>query len=345
MKAKTPLMVVTALGLVVAGGLYLTFYIPQGQPEPGTAHQPPAAQAVITRSAPVDNNLPEQSADPALELAVIWLERYGETIHEPATQALLYPERQALIQARPQQGIHLFRSAVETAFPDASQAILTLMANLDRYHDWLDLNELRLQALQPMQRELQVWQQRDAIFGALARQIWADEKSYLEERSETFQQQLAELDQSNNLPLSELAHQLKTSAEEVYGSDLNRQFAGSGALGHALLNLNSVQSQLAELPPEQRQPAINDLRRQLGFSDTAIERMAQQDQAREEKWQYGESYTAKREALAQRLTGEQLEAALSELREEHFGIAAPTIEREEEQGFYRFERPRKYGMN
>ena len=54
------------------------------------------------------------------------------------------------------------------------------------------------------------------------------------------------------------------------------------------------------------------------------------------EWQlHGQARSAE-----QRLTSEQLDA-LSQLREEHFGIAAQPCEREEEQGFYRFERPRK----
>src|SRR5699024_10802559 len=129
----------------------------------------------------------------------------------------------------------------------------------------------------------------------LAGEIWGDEKSYLEEKSQVFQQKVAHLNTAKELQLTELAYQLQTSAKEVYGSDVTQQFAGSGALGHALFSLDSVQNQLQQLPPDQRQQAINNLRRQLGYSSGAIEHMAKQDQAREEKWQTGKAYTAERD--------------------------------------------------
>jgi len=341
MKRKLVLLTTTTLCAAIIGTVYLNL---RSAPEASV----PAARTVFADPAPgvrPDGQTLLSASDPALELAVLWLERFGESIHEAATQARLYPERQALLEARPRDGKPLFQRAVETAFPDHVDGILSLMTSLDHYHDWLDLNELRLQALPPMPREVEIWQQRDALFGALASEIWGDETSYLEERSDAFQRHLAELDQSAHLPLPELAHQLQTSAREVYGSDLNQQFAGSGALGHALLSLTSVQSQLAGLPADERQAAIDGLRQQLGYSDLAIERMADQDRANEEKWQNGYRYMAQRQALAQRLAGDELNNALESLREEHFGIAAPTIAREEEEGFYRFERPRRYGLN
>lgn len=287
----------------------------------------------------------KDSSQLAIKLAVQYLESYGDSIAEPATQARLYNERRALLEQYPNAGAQLFERAIETAFPELHNQIIALMANLDRYNTWLDNNELRLHALPVFQQEMELWQQREALFGAIASQIWGEEKSYLEEKSQVFQQKMTHLNEASELQLTELAHQLKTNAEEVYGGDLGFQFAGSGALGHALFSLESVQTKLKNLPPNQRQQAINSLRLQLGFSEGAVERMAEQDQVREDKWQKGEVYTTERDALNQRLSGEALKTALNELREKHFGMAAPTIAREEEEGFYRFERPRQYGLN
>jgi hypothetical protein len=325
----------------MAGGIYIA-------QEAGNSDVQKRAQALEARQAqtiaPHDETA-RQARDRALELAVKYLETYGKTIHNPSTQARLYNERRELIDADPGHGAQLFRDAVETAFPDTAAQILTLMAHLDLYHEWLDDNELRLQALPPLQRETELWQQREALFGALASQIWGEETSFLEEKSQRFQQVVTNLEESGELQLTELAHQLQTSAEEIYGSDMTRQFAGSGALGHALLSLDSVQSHLHQLPPDQRQQTITHLRRQFGYPEAALERMAKQDQLREEKWQNGNAYMEKRQVLTRRLAGEELESELNRLREEHFGIAAPTIAREEEEGFYRFERPRRYGLN
>lgn len=341
MRAQSWIVLAAFTGLTMAGGMYIT-------QEAGKSDAPKRASALEAKqtqavSAPGETS--RQAPDQVLELAVKYLEIYGESIHQPATQARLYNERRGLIEADTRHGAALFRDAVETAFPDTAAQILTLMANLDRYHEWLDDNELRLQALQPLQRDTELWQQREALFGALASQIWGEEASFLEEKSQRFQQAVSNLEESGELQLTELAHQLHTRAEEIYGSDMTRQFAGSGALGHALFSLDSVQSHLHQLPPDQRQQTITDLRRQFGYPEAALERMAKQDQLREEKWQNGNAYMAKRQTLSQRLAGEELESALNHLREEHFGIAAPTIAREEEEGFYRFERPRRYGLN
>lgn len=341
MRAQSWIVLAAFTGLTMASGIYIA-------QEAGNSDVQKRAQALEARQAqaiaPHDETA-RQARDRVLELAVKYLETYGETIHNPSTQARLYNERRELIDAGPGHGAQLFRDAVETAFPDTAAQILTLMANLDLYHEWLDDNELRLQALPPLQREIELWQQREALFGALASQIWGEETSFLEEKSQRFQQVVTNLEESGELQLTELAHQLHTSAEEIYGSDMTRQFAGSGALGHALFSLDSVQSHLHQLPPDQRQQTITDLRRQFGYPEAALERMAKQDQLREEKWQNGNAYMEKRQDLSRRLAGEELESELNRLREAHFGIAAPTIAREEEEGFYRFERPRRYGLN
>ncbi|WP_138435308.1 hypothetical protein [Marinobacter shengliensis] len=341
MRAQSWIVLAAFTGLTMAGGMYIA-------QQTGKSDAQKRASALEARQTPAlhaPDETTQQAPNQVLELAVKYLEIYGDSIHQPATQARLYNERRRLIEDDARHGARLFRSAVETAFPDNAKQILTLMANLDRYHEWLDDNELRLQALMPLQRETELWQLREALFGALASQIWGEEASFLEEKSQRFQQAVSTLEESGELQLTELAHQLHVSAEEIYGSDMTRQFAGSGALGHALFSLDSVQSHLHQLPPDQRQQTMTELRRQFGYPEAALERMAKQDQLREEKWRNGDAYMAKRQTLTQRLTGEELESELNRLREEHFGIAAPTIAREEEEGFYRFERPRRYGLN
>lgn len=341
MSSKTVSGLLTAVVAVgaISGYLYLHQSDEQAQQiKNATGHSARSKQSLAD---PAQKN----SSQLAIELAVQYLESYGEAIADPVTQARLFNERRALLEQYPEAGAQLFASAIETAFPKRHSDIMALMANLDRYNTWLDNNELRLHALPTLKQEMEIWQQREAIFGALASQIWGEEKSYLEEKSQVFRQKVAHLENANELQLTELAHQLQTSAEEVYGGDMSLQFVGSSALGHALFSLESVQTQLEKMPSAQRQQAINDLRLQLGYPEGAVKQMAKQDQIREDKWQKGEAYSAERDALMQRLTGEARDTALGELREKHFGMTAPTIAREEEEGFYRFERPRQYGLN
>ena len=340
MKPLNSVLALGALALVIAGGFH---YWPESS-KPAAMQAPNGSTP--SRAAATPTTEPTQSGDQrVVELAVKYLELYGDTITEPATQARLYNERRNLLTRYPDAGDELFQSAVTTAFPELADSIFALMAKLDLYNRWLDNHELRLQGLPDMERYAELWQQREAIFGPLASQIWAEEQNPVEAKSDQFQQTLARLDQANQMPLTELAHQLQTTADELYGADLARQLAGSGATSHALFSMDSVQQQLASLPADKRQQAINDLRRQIGYSEETVRQLAEEDQRREEKWQKGRAYMAERRALENRLNGDQLEAALTDLRQEHFGFSAPTIEREEEEGFFRFERERRYGLN
>jgi hypothetical protein len=73
--------------------------------------------------------------------------------------------------------------------------------------------------------------------------------------------------------------------------------------------------------------------------------MEQVDERREARWQNGLAYLQERARLEASFEGEALEGELRALREEYFAHEAPTIEAEERDGFFRFERPRVYGRN
>jgi hypothetical protein len=83
----------------------------------------------------------------------------------------------------------------------------------------------------------------------------------------------------------------------------------------------------------------------MGFDEAEIERMAELDARRDERWTVGLAYMDERRRLESTFEGEALEEELHRLRERTFGHAAKTIEREEASGFDRFERPRVYGRN
>jgi len=280
------------------------------------------------------------------QLAVRYLERYGDTIDNPATQAELLNERQQLIdEYGAEQGHALFLAALETAFPQRNQAILALIEQLLQYHAWLSENDLTLREMALVERRGAIWQKREALFGSDAELIWADELAEMEERQTAMHDALDRLDQAHEITLEETAYQLQVAIEDVYGNGVERQLISPDALGGALFTMESVQSQLQSLPSEQRQETINELRRTMGYSDQAIERLAERDKERNARWDNGLAYMQEREQLTRRYTGEQQAQKLDELRQEHFGHAAETIRREEESDFYRFERPRRFGLN
>jgi hypothetical protein len=116
-------------------------------------------------------------------------------------------------------------------------------------------------------------------------------------------------------------------------------------LAEVFLRMEAVQRELAALDPKARRGEIAQIRRALGFDESAIARMESIDDRREARWQNGLAYMQDRERLAASFAGDALEGELRALRDDHFGAEAPTIEAEERDGFFRFERPRIYGRN
>ncbi|QCF27215.1 lipase secretion chaperone [Hydrocarboniclastica marina] len=331
--------------LLITVSLAFFFAIP---PEQETTPSPAAKDypdSVVAETTGADKVNVVDAAQLVERIAVRFLETYGDTIDQPATQAQLFEERRLLLSKYPSRGAALFEDALALAFPELKDQILALLAKLSLYYEWLDEQELRLQGLETLQRQAAVWQKREEIFGQLASQLWADEENAIEKKSEAFQQELTRLNEAEHLSLQELAYQLQATVDNLYDDDLATRMTGAGTMGRTLFSMNSVQNQLKSLPNEERQAKINELRRQLGYPEDAVERLAKLDQEREQKWQNGEAYMAQRQQLQQSLSGRELDNAMQRLRQEYFGSSAPTIAREEEEDFFRFERGRRYGVN
>jgi hypothetical protein len=116
-------------------------------------------------------------------------------------------------------------------------------------------------------------------------------------------------------------------------------------LAEVFLRMDGVQRELAALGPAARSGELAHSRRELGFDEEAVVRMEAIDERREARWQNGLAYMQDRARLAASFEGDALEAELGALRGAYFGHEAGTIEAEERQGFFRFERPRIYGRN
>lgn len=305
-----------------------------------------------TSQAPLNAKSPTQplvdldpQSDLVKQLAIQYLERYGESIHHPGTQAKLYNEWQELLRDYPEQGQWLFEAAIALAFPEYRNAILSLMERLALYHQWLDDNYLSLQRMDILESRAAIWQKREELFGSDAELIWADEQTALNQQQEAIHVELRRLDQAHHLSPAEAASQLQNAVDEIYREGFARQLITPDVVATALFSLDSVQAQLQALPEEEQQAQLNALRKQLGMPDDVIARLEEQDQQRNARWKQGYQYMAEREELARQFSGEQLNRELEALREKHFGRAAKTIAQEEAEGFYRFNRPRRLGLN
>jgi hypothetical protein len=139
-----------------------------------------------------------------------------------------------------------------------------------------------------------------------------------------------------------------------FRSDLREAFAGTpqeplledaSVLTEIFLRAKPVQQELAALGPGARQLEIDHIRREMGFTDEEVARLERVDARRESRWQNGLAYMAERRRIASSFAGEALDGELRHLRERYFADEARTIELEEREGFFRFERPRVYGRN
>lgn len=124
--------------------------------------------------------------------------------------------------------------------------------------------------------------------------------------------------------------------------------AHRGVWTEHFLRLEPVQAELASLSPGAREVALARIRREMGFAEADVARFAARDEQLEARWAVGLEYMDERRRLEvafEEADPEVLEDELRRLRERTFGFEAATIEREEAEGFYRFERPRIYGRN
>ncbi len=334
--------------LIPLGIAGLLYGYGQGTSAPATATDQasltPVGQTSISTAAnqALIDSLPQDLVN---QLAAQYRARYGKTIDQLATQAELLGERRTLLASHPEQGLALFEAAVALAFPELKDAILALITQLVLYHQWLDDNHRALQAMALLERQASIWQKRHQMFGDSASLIWAEEELAQNRRQQVVHEELQRLDQAFEISPEEAVFQLQTTIDDVYGDSLERHLVGPDVLANAVFGLDAVQTQLHDLPADARQARLNSLRKQMGYSDEAIAKLATLDQERNERWEKGFDYMKAREQLARQYTGEQLEQELDRLRDQHFGRAAKTISLEERDGFFRFNRGRRYGLN
>jgi hypothetical protein len=133
--------------------------------------------------------------------------------------------------------------------------------------------------------------------------------------------------------------------QALEASGQTAMLAQRGMWTEHFLRLEPVQQELGSLSPGDRANALAGIRRGMGFDDGQIERLALRDAALQARWDVGLAYMEERGRLAASFEGEALEQELRHLRQRTFGHEAQTIEREEADDFFRFERPRVYGRN
>ena len=271
---------------------------------------------------------------------------YGTTIAKKSTQAEIISIRDFVMGLRPEKGKDYFYSILKRAFPQYADEIMKTMEKLDLYNRWLSDNRDQLMKMTASGRLAAMWKKRKELFGEDAEKIWSGELLASEERKAKVQDTLAELNKSKELSLDAKLDRYKRTLREAYDGTAEEFIINQGGLiSKVFFSLDSVQEELNNLSPAQRQQEINRLRAEMGITERQVESMARRDADNASRWDTGLQYMEKREAVVKQYEGQELENKLNDLRKEHFGDEANTIALEEKDGFYRFKRPHIWGRN
>lgn len=271
---------------------------------------------------------------------------YGKTISEKSTQVVLLKVKKFVLRIFPEDGETRFYNILKRAFPDLADEIMKVLKKLEQYQLWVEENGARLSAMSSMEKQGLLWEKRKELFGDDADEIWSEEVLAYEKRKQNVRDALDFLDKSDDIPIHEKLDLYKASIQEAYQNSPEAYvLQNKDMLAKVFFGIDSVQNELRGLEPEQRKLEINRIRREMGFSPDQIERLEQMDEYRNHRWEKGLAYMEEREQANEELEGEALENRLKELREKHFKHEAKTIELEEKDHFFRFDRPRVYGRN
>jgi len=271
---------------------------------------------------------------------------YGRTISQKRTQADMYDIRNAIVSANP-DGMVFFHHLLQRAFADYAEEIMDTLDRLDIYNQWLEENEFVLSQMSNDSRMAALWEKRISLFGEDAYDIWADEMPATDARQAKFKETVYLIDTSTDMSIEEKLDIYQETLREISeGMPETYMTAQPATMTKAFFSIGSVQDELKLMDPDQRQMTINMIRREMGFSQAEVEKMEKLDTKRNARWENGLKYMAQREDVVAEFQGEELTVKLNELRINYFGNEAKTIELEEENdGFFRFSRPRYYGRN
>jgi len=271
---------------------------------------------------------------------------YGPTISKKSTQVNLLKVKAYLLRLYPKDGAARFYLVLKQAFPDLADEIIKTLEKMERYKSWVEDNAQLLSQMSKLERESLVWEKRKTYLGDDAKEIWSEEILAFEQKKQDVREAIRFLDEADDMTIYEKLDVYQGTLRDAYdGSSEEFVLQNKDLLAKVFLSIQSVQDELKQLSPAQRKMEINNIRREIGFTQQQIEKMEEVDAYRERRWENGLTYMEERETIAGEYEGPELEKQLQALREKYFKHEAKTIAIEEKEGFYRFNRPRIYGRN
>ncbi len=349
-KIKKLSISIALAGIAITLGLcyFLIMGVPENSKDYSSLASTEAPKTVSTAAQNKDSSKSEADpmAMPLEDQLVRELKKYyGKTISRISTQASIYDIRNSIIGSHP-EGKVFFDKLLKRAFPDLAAEISKTLTKLDSYNQWLAANEAKLSQMTKEQKIAALWEKRRELFGDAAEEIWSDEMLATETRKEKVQDALAFLNEDRDTSMEQKLTLYQNVLKETYqGSPEEYILTQKPILAKVFFSIDSVQDELKQMSPDQRQMTINKIRRDIGFSEQQVEDMEKRDTDRNQRWDVGLKYMEERKQVMAEFQGPEQEEKVKALREKYFKDEAQTIALEEKDNFFRFERQRFYGRN
>ncbi|MEM6274747.1 MAG: lipase secretion chaperone [Myxococcota bacterium] len=269
--------------------------------------------------------------------------RYGEGIEHSTIQMKMLEAMMRHFQVlRPNDWQAALEALVREAFPAHADVILALLRDRLEYQNWIDENGELLGRLDATERESLLREVRQDRFGtALAAELWASE-----EKSRELAGLLRAVDTDFDGDLHGAVARYRQELMRINGAEIETLPPSQQHQSMTrFLELESVQRELSDMPSGARSENLRRIRAALGLDADALARWEQLDRERDGRWERGSEYMSERSRLSELHEGEALETEIHALRQRTFGDQADVIQREEQRGIFRYDRPRRWGLN
>ncbi len=269
-------------------------------------------------------------------------ELFGSSIHDPGLQMQAIEKLLTYLrQIHPQNWADYVSEYLSAAFPEQADALYAQYLRLQEFKQWLQDNYAALVGMPASERNDYLWAKRKQFFGEDAGLIWARELE-----GQQVAAAIEEINQLAQAPFQDKVDYYNARLRDIYADQTEVYKAkNSQKLMDQFLSAETVQEDLQAMGADQRRESLQLFRRSVGLDEPAVQRWADLDAARDERWETGSRYMQQRANIVSEFSGAEQDAKLDALRKEIFGSEAGTIKDEEQTGLLRFARQRVYGKN
>ncbi len=289
--------------------------------------------------------------DPGIEMIIgMMKEKYGKKLSDKRLQIRLLGGLIRHIKKKyPYDWKERIKVILAAEFPEYSVEMTDKLEKLDEYKTYLKEHRNELQALSQAEKKEKMLAKRREIFGSESDEIWEQEIA-----SEKISDMLGRLDGRSDLSAYDKMRTYSTFTKSVYteASDLSSGKSGDEImvrnydLVNNFLELDSVQSDLGGMSPDERARFLRQLRESTGLKEDVIKKMSEIDAQQDRMWENGPAYNNERNEIIAKYEGDERERRLEEARKKYFGAGAGMIKFEEDTfKFNRFQFPRRWGRN